>query len=339
MPAFRTFLAVLLTLLAGCSATPTAVPRAPDPLAERLHDTLAGEALSREQLVQRMLAADVVYLGEKHDSRRHHEIQRELLEELAARGRSPALGLEIFPRSDNGLLMGYVTWAPNPHMRHDAESAEAWLRAKLGWQEGGPRDGSWASYGPLLESARAHEMATFGIDLPVSLRSRISRVGEEGLTASERALLAPTGFEDPGYESLMLAKLKAAHCGFGSPEYLGRLYDNWVARNDTMARAIVDALDDATAGPVVVIVGAGHTEYGLGVVERVAALRPDVEQVNLGLTELAFEPQPLVHYTAAERHEGRDFGPAHRYLWFTEPEGEPVDHCAGFHAAMGEEAS
>ena len=274
---------VVLLLLGACATTPPSLPREPDPLAERIFDTRDGEELDRAALFARLRAADVVYLGEKHDSRRHHEIQVSLLEDLAGGGARPALGLEIFPRGDSGLLMGYVTWAPSPHMRNNADSAEAWLLEQLHWEDG---DHRWAWYGPLLETARARDLPVLGIDLPVSLRARVSKVGVAGLTGAERALLAPTGFEDAAYESLMIEKLRAAHCGFGSPEYLGRLYDNWVARNDAMARAIVSALEDADGAPVVVIVGAGHLEHDMGVVERVAALRPELEQVNLGLLEL-----------------------------------------------------
>jgi len=325
-------------LLAGCVTAPVPSELPPDPLVERIFDS-DGEELDREQLVQRMLAARVVYLGEKHDSGRHHAIQRELLEELVARGARPALGLEIFAREQTGLLMSYVTWTPSPHGDGDVADADQWLRGKLGWAGDDRRAETWRLYGALLQSARSHDLVSFGIDLPQSLRSRISRLGIAGLSHVERALLEPTGFADAGYQALMLDKLKAAHCGFGSEDYLGRLYDNWIARNDAMARSIVAALDDASNGPVVVIVGAGHLEDGMGVVERVAALAPGIEQLNFGMRELALEPRPLAEYLQPEQHEGREFPPAHEVTWFTAPAADAIDRCAEFLKAMGTSAS
>jgi len=43
------------------------------------------------------------------------------------------------------------------------------------------------------------------------------------------------------------------------------LCDTWVARNDTMAHTIVSLVTHAK-GAVVIIIGFGHTEYGLGVI-------------------------------------------------------------------------
>lgn len=281
-----------------------------------------------------MLAARVVYLGEKHDSARHHDIQRQLLEAMVGRGARSAVGFEIFSREQTGVLMGYVNWRASPHMKNNAGDAEEWLLDRLGWSGEAANSSTWEAYGPLLQSTREHGMVSFGIDLPVDLRSRISKVGIAGLSHSEQALLQPTGLDDPAYESLMRARIKAAHCGFGGDDYLGRLYDNWVARNDTMAHAIVAALDDTDEGPVVVVVGAGHLEFDMGVVDRVAALVPSISQVNLGLRELHGEPQPLDEHFAPLVHEQRDFGPAHPYLWFTTAPGESVDYCKDFGKAM-----
>ena len=64
----------------------------------------------------------------------------------------------------------------------------------------------------------------------------------------------------------------SVHCGMDHGRMTDRLYDTWVTRNDRMARSVVQLLnavqtkdrDEARrkTGPVVIIIGAGHTEYG-----------------------------------------------------------------------------
>ncbi len=323
---------LLAGLLTGCvTAQP---PRAPSPLAERIFAGPSGTELSRDELVQRMLAARVVYLGEKHDSDRQHEIQRSLLEEMVARGARPALGLEMFSRDRSGALMGYVERAAPAAGDNAAPSAEDWLRRQLTPDDAVARESTWEAYLGLVETARRHGLVLFGIDLPLSLRARITRVGTSGLSHVERALLSPTGFDDDVYRALMQERFKASHCGFGNDEQLGRLYDNWVARNDTMARAIVAALDDARDGPVVVVVGAGHLEYDMGVVDRVAALVPGIEQVNFAMREVTPDSPAVASQFETLEYHGRRFPPAHRYLWFTAARGEAVDYCRNFPKAM-----
>ena len=330
MPVFTARVPVLLAVfvvVAGCAGAE--VERATDPLVGRIFFA-SGEELPREALLDRVAAADVVYLGELHDSEHHHQIQRETLEHLVAAGLRPALGLEMFSREQTALLMQYVDW-DGPHGEHGPRTAEEWLQDQLGWSEGSRGWWKWQAYGGLLQGARAHGLAVFGADLSTALASRITRAGVDGLSAAERALWQPTGFEDAAYESLMRERIRGAHCGHGSDEFLARLYQAWVARNDAMARSIVAAAAGRReSGPVLMVVGSGHLEHGMGIAERVAAIAPHLRQLSIAMLELAAPAQPLAAYLTPVTHAGRDFGPRHQVVWFTAAREEAVDHCAAF---------
>jgi len=203
-----------------------------------------------------MAQAQVVYVGEKHDNPRHHEIQLEALNELLRLGKLPAIGFETFSLEQTGFLMHYTLGEPSPFVREPDLSEEEILRSDLGW--GKEHDESWQFYFPLLRLAREHKLPAFGADLPSGIRLRLSRVGLDGLSALERSLLHPAASENPAYRNLMYETFTRSHCGWSSPELLRRLYETWVARNDAMASAIVDMLKDQRGEPVVVILGAGH---------------------------------------------------------------------------------
>jgi uncharacterized iron-regulated protein len=319
-------LAAGLLALTGCAPRPEPVG---DPLVERIFRVADVREISPNELLDAMAAADVVYLGEKHDSARQHEQQLEILKQLVERGLRPALGFEVFAVEQTSELVSYVTAKSGGHGAGDEDALRRKLRVGLGWDDEDSQ--SWRSYGPLLEFAREHGLTVFGADLGRALRQRISRVGVAGLGNVERGLLRPSNYEDPDYEALMRNRLKATHCGFGSDEYLGRLYDNWVARNDTMAAAVIQTIEQESGKPVVLVLGAGHIQHGMGVYERVSALRAGVRQVNLGLRELLLEPWPVEHYVQPTEFEGMRFGPDHDYLWFSAPADEPgADPCEAF---------
>jgi uncharacterized iron-regulated protein len=317
---------VLLSLLAACSVTEE---RVSDPLEERIFQSWDLSELSRDELSAKLDAASVIYLGEKHDNPRQHALQLDIVRALIASGRRPAIGFEVFSVSQTSLLMSYATGKAPKSDQGKLPPPEDRLRRALGWGE--QRDRSWAFYGPLVQIAREHQLVIFGIDLPRPLRRRIARVGVDGLTKVERRLLDPTAPRSEAYADFMRARLKAMHCGHGSDAYIDRLFQNWVARNDTMATAISDIVAGQGGEPVVLILGAGHAQYNMGAYARVAELVPGIDQMNLAFREVAETPLPVDELLQAREFEGTRFGPDHEYVWFTARAGEQApDPCEYF---------
>jgi hypothetical protein len=94
-------------------------------------------------------------------------------------------------------------------------------------------------------------------------------------------------------------------------------------------------LDEAKrkTGPVVIIIGAGHTEYGLGVIDRVHHLKPDIIQTNLAITEIDREPADLPHYLTPLSLEEFEPVPPADFLWFTQRVSYE-DPCEKFKATL-----
>lgn len=320
-------LVMLAALAAGCASTPT--PPA-DPLIDRIVDAASGRDLTRDALFARMAAAEVVYLGEVHDNPHHQANQRAAVNALLDAGRRPTLAIEFFGSEQTGWLMDYVQPLAKGPMARSGPVSERMLRRRVGWDDA--EDDRWARYGPLLEIAREQRLPALGIDLPPALRLRLQRVGRAGLSPVERAQLAPTAPDAAAYAGVMRKRLGQAHCGYGTPESVARLYDTWLARNDAMAAAIVAALDDADHRPVVVILGAGHVEHGQSVVRRVGELRPGTRQLAVGLRPVTLPPLPLADHLAPTVHDGVDFGPDYELFWFTplQPREDPCERYREF---------
>jgi uncharacterized iron-regulated protein len=302
------------SLLAACSS----VPQKPaDPLAGRIFTSVDGTEVKEQEFMDELAKADVIYLGEKHDQPEHHRLQLQVLQSLLDRGLKPAIGLEMLSVEETSTAMIYTQGTAHAPAHKADFTAEDWLRGKLGWT--GIGNANWQYYGPILVKAREHKLTVFGADLPQSLRSRISKLGKSGLSPVEAGQIIDTGLDDNNYRQFMYDRFKHAHCGWGSDDYLSRLYDNWLARNDTMAKGILQTLEEADNRPVILVVGGGHTQFNMGVYERVQHQAPDLKQVNIGFVTLAEESVPLDQYLQHSEFEGRDYGWDHQYIWLTNP--------------------
>lgn len=322
---------VILTLAAcaGKQPAPEIIKNPDDPLIGQIYHFFGPEQLSEDELFRRMATSDVIYLGENHDNIHHHRIQLETVQALVALGKRPAIGFEFFSRPQTSRL---IQFQDSPDKFHNTEdenhSAGALLRQQLGWNAN--RDDDWDHLFPILQYAREQKLPVFGADLNAGLRRQLSKKGYAGLTPVEKLLAPETDFSNDDYREHMFQSFTAAHCGWRDDGYLEKLYDTWLARNEAMAESIVATHRANPDEPVVVIMGGGHSEYNMGVYERVARRDDSLRQVNLRLRSVEDTPYPAGLYFNPLSVGGSDFGPPYEYLWFTARMPEKEDPCEAF---------
>jgi uncharacterized iron-regulated protein len=284
----------MIPLLHSCMTAPKTVKRG-DPLIGKLIDTTNGNRVTFNDLIDRIKDIDVIYLSEKHDNEGQHKFQEKVIQALIDKKIAPVLGFEFFsmngtPHILNFLDSGKVTI----YSAKDEKFIEKDLKKKLGWDN--QSDTMWKYYFTLLNFARKNGIDAAGLDLDSVLKRRITRKGLEGITALERHQMFKSGFINETYKNHMFAIFKDVHCGMGHTKMQARLYDTWIARNDKIAHSIVQLVTVNPKRPVVVIIGGGHTEYNLGVIDRVRDLNPVITQVNIGLKEISVSPLKLSDY-------------------------------------------
>ena len=299
-----------------------------DSLLETIWDIESGKVIKQEALIEHFLGAEVIYLGEKHDNARQHEIQLQILEALVSKGKRPSIGFEFFTIGQTSLLMNFTQpSAPIMNMRSKDHDPELVLRQALGWDH--RSDEEWSYYFKLIEFARDNQLPAFATDIPWGLSSRITRVGVENLHPTELSLLVDTGLNDSEYEQLMLEEFTNVHCGYRNEEMFRRMYQAWIARNDAIAQSIVNTLEANPQKPVVMIIGFGHLRHGMGIPERIAYLRPETKQINFSMMEISLEPSLLESYLPEFEINGRTFRQDLDYIWFTSRQ-DMEDPCKAF---------
>lgn len=142
-----------------------------------LLDGRTGEPVSLERAVDSIPRGSVVLIGENHGLGNHRDQQMAILKALRAAGHEVSVALEFFTYTHQDRVEAW---------RSGELSESDFLRA-IEW--GGTSFDFYRSQAlfPRLERGER----TWAINAPRSLTSRVARVGLEGLTAEERALLPP----------------------------------------------------------------------------------------------------------------------------------------------------
>lgn len=323
-------LCLALPLIQSCVTTPKKTVFRDDPLIGKIIRTQDRARLSFADLVDDAAGHDVIFLSEKHDNPMHHAIQHRIIQQLTDKGLTPIIGFEFFAMDHTPLILNFIDSGRKKHSKEIEAVIEKELRKRLNWDR--QSDTMWAYYFNLLKLARDNQLLAAGLDLDESQKRRITRKGMDDLTQIEKDLLFSTNYDNPVYEAHMKSIFKAVHCGMGHDRMTDRLYAAWLARNDKMAKSITQ-LAKAEKKPVVVIMGNGHTEYGLGVMDRVAALAPDLSQTNIAIAEIFREPAGLDTYLEPLELEGFAPVPPADYIWLTQRVSYE-DPCEKFKASL-----
>jgi aminopeptidase N len=181
-------------------------------------------------LISRLENKCVVFIGETHDSRAHHQRQLAVIRGLHRAGRQLAIGLECFQRAFQPALDHYVAGAID----------EQTLLARTDYH------GRWgfdpALYRPILRYARKHRIPLVALGLPAETTKR---AGADRLAGV------------PPYSPDHLARLRRVHAGHRGLSF-SRFVRAQLLRDEGMARAAADYLRAHPARLLVVLVGSGH---------------------------------------------------------------------------------
>ena len=267
-----TILCALLTI-AGCTDSETRTASIASDLASlptvydyHLLDT-SYNPISESALVSSLSSADVVFIGEHHGNHASHLLQTRLLAALHRNnqrdGRATILSMEMFDRSQQVILDDYLVESIGE--RYLINEAPTWKNYQ-------------GSYRPLVEYARQHSIPVLAANASADIVRCIGKQGEAYiavLDAQEKRLIAAQPFaEIVGYEDKFFATMSGT---YGKPdERMHNTYLAQIARDNTMAESIAEALGSTPGGQVVHINGTFHSEGRLGTVAALKRLRPEL---------------------------------------------------------------
>jgi uncharacterized iron-regulated protein len=225
---------------------------------------VSGRRHGEEAALDRLAAARIVLLGERHDCVDDHRWQARVLAGLAARRRPVIVGFEMFPRHARPALDAWVDG------RLDREAFLAATR----WPEVWGFDPDL--YMPLFELCRAEGLAMRGLNVDRPIVSLVGRDGWEALPEIERGWLSPARPASSAYRSAIFALTGGARPDRVAKSPDDPAFDRFARAQGVWDRAFACALAEvlvtAPAALAVGIIGRGHLERRLGVVEQLEDL-------------------------------------------------------------------
>lgn len=224
-------------------------------------DTRTGALITPAELAARLGDVRLLLVGESHTDMDFHRVQLRVLEELVRSGRKVLLGLEIYPYTGQRFLDDWV----------DGKLSEEQFLASSRWYDAWGYN--WNYYRDLFLFARDKKIRLFAVNAPRAVVEKVRKKGFERLTPEEAAHI-PREIDTESAEHRTLFK---AHFGPDDPLHSGMTEEQWdgmiaaqATWDATMAHNAVRALEGEPGAMMVVLVGAGHVAYGLGI-ERQAA--------------------------------------------------------------------
>ncbi|MBX3275523.1 MAG: ChaN family lipoprotein [Sandaracinaceae bacterium] len=231
--------AVLGVLIAGCGAAPPLVAGPPTEDGPRIVEVATGASIPFDALIDRLAAARVVYVGERHDRAEDHEVQRAILVALHTRRPELAVGLEMFSRPYQDALDAYVAGSLD----------EAQLLEQTEWSSRWGFD--FALYRSIVGYAGEHRLPLIALNAPREITRTIAREGLDALDEATRAALPELDRGSEAHRARVEAALREhPHVGEAGLE---RFYAAQLVWDETMAESV--ARHD---GPMLVLAGAMH---------------------------------------------------------------------------------
>ncbi|MDQ5896133.1 MAG: hypothetical protein QG612_219 [Pseudomonadota bacterium] len=287
--------ALAAMVAAGAAVAQTCLPEQPP--GQWLAPTAAApRPLPAAELLERMAAAQVVLLGERHDSAEDHRWQLQMLAQLHARWPALALGLEMFPRRLQPVLDDWVA----------GRLSEAEFLRRSEWEQVWGFDARL--YLPLFHFARMNRLPMLALNVERATVAAVGRQGHDALDAAAREGVGRPAAPSPDYRRQLQAVFGAhpgAQGGPVDPAAFERFIGAQAFWDRAMAEVIAAQLAREPARRVVGLLGGGHVRDGHGVahqlrdlgVERIGALltwerAEDCRALGPGLADALFLIEP-----------------------------------------------
>ena len=223
-----------------------------------------------QQILPELKKAQVVYLGETHDSELDHQNQLKIIQGLYQGNQKIAIAMEMFQAPYQNIVDKYLTGKiTEAELVKQSEYKQRW---------GFP----WEYYAPILRFAKEKGLPVLALNTPSEVTRKVARQGLSSLTPGERKFIPPLEeirTDNQEYRQLALAAFhKHQAAGHGNSTSADRFFTAQVLWDETMAEGITKFVVAKPNYQVVVLAGQGHVIYGYGIPSRVKRRLKGIKQ-------------------------------------------------------------
>jgi len=244
--------ALSLSIFLLCSSVATAQPMAnPQPQ----------QTYTNQEILQQLVKAKIVYLGETHDSIEDHQAQRAIIQEMQRQNPKVAIAMEMFQRPFQSAIDNYLAGKLTEEQL--VEQTEYDRRWRFPWEY----------YAPILRFAALNKLPVLALNTPSEVTRKVATQGLESLTAEDKQHIPPISeirTDNAEYRQMLLEVYQQHQkSAQGNSTAFERFLQAQVLWDETMAEKIAEFVKANPDYQVVVLAGTGHIMFGYGIPSRV----------------------------------------------------------------------
>lgn len=255
--------------------------------------------ISEQAFYQRIMQADILWLGETHDNLEHHAIQAEVIDRLAKEKAVASVMFEMM-NSDQQTKLDKL----KPASADEVFSETQW--AERGWRV--------EDYLVVVDAVVKNKLPMIAGNIS---RLQATMAWQEGPDAvlGDAALTRYLGHEDdPAVSGWLVARMLEAHC---TSEVDGRIATGMLRAQRTRDAHMAQRIAESPK-PVIAVVGRIHARYDVGAPRFLSGYR----QISIGLMPIDKDLSRIDEYL----DKALDTQPPFDYVWFTEADA-PREPC------------
>ena len=247
----RSHFFLVLLPLAACAAGPQIVVTKSDTI------------VNVQSVADELATADVVALGELHQTPPVHRTHHELLAALHRARPNMVIAMEMFERDTQPVLLQYLSGFVD----------EATFRKQARPWPNYDRD-----YRPVIEFAKDNGLVVLAANAPRPLAKQAAKEGVAAVLGNPHVARETSAPMDEYWDAFCEAM--EGHEGMLGPDGMQRYYGAQCLKDDTMAETITDYVaerNQAGDRPLVVLIcGRMHSDHGRGTVARIRQRMPSL---------------------------------------------------------------
>jgi uncharacterized iron-regulated protein len=221
------------------------------------------QQLTQKQILQELVKAKVVYLGETHDRPEDHKAQLQILQALHQPNQKIAIAMEMFQRPFQDVL--------NQYLAGKITEAQLVQQSEYDKRWGFP----WENYAPILRFAKTNQLTVLALNTPTEVTRKVARSGLDSLTTDERRYIPPLSeiqTDNAEYRKIAQEAYQQHNqnqSGHHNSTSFERFFTAQVLWDETMAEQIAQFIKANPDYQVIVLAGKAHIMYGYGIPSRV----------------------------------------------------------------------
>ena len=230
----------ILLFLTGCSSTITRAMRVEDRV-----------TVDVRTMIDEVSTVPIVFVGERHDASAHHTLQLEVIMGLLAKGKSVAIGMEMFEGSSQKVLDGWSA---------DTVTTDAFIKVyRSNW-----RNIPYRLYEDIFSYARVNHIPVVALNAPRDIVMKVSRLGLSSLSTADKRLLPPD--VDAEVSDIYVNFIRSAYWAHGrNSDNFRYICEAQMLRNRVMASRIRDYHQLHPERVMVILAGGGHAREKGGI--------------------------------------------------------------------------